>query len=221
MKLKYLPIIVFASLSICAGAHAKNDAVPSDKIRAIENAYNSLADLTTDFTQTTEIALLDRKVEKSGVFQFKKGGMMRIEYKGKKAKHYVSDGTTLWVYIPGDETSLQTFAVNDDTVPREAMSFMSGFGKLTKEFQVSGSSAFEKAPEGSTALHLIPRKKGAKYESLDALFGPDDMLVGLIVHNESGNVSHYNFSNFRKNRGLSDGHFSLSSGKATPDTLPE
>lgn len=221
MKSKLVSILVLVSLSLCANAQAKGDTVSSEKIRAIESAYSSLSDMTADFTQTTEIALLDRKVKKHGIFQFKKGGMMRIEYKGRKAKHYVSDGSTLWVYMPGDETSLQTFAVNDDTVPREAMSFMSGFGKLTKEFSVSGSDAFKKAPKGSTALHLVPKKKGAKYESLDALFGPDDMLVGLIVHNESGNVSRYNFSNFRKNQGLADGHFSLSSGKATPDTLPQ
>lgn len=206
---------------MCANAQARGDAVSSEKIRAIESAYSSLSDLTSDFTQTTQIALLDRTVEKRGLFQFKKGGMMRIEYKGKRAKHYVSDGSTLWVYIPGDETSLQTFAVNDRTVPREAMSFMSGFGKLKKEFKVSASDAFKKVPEDATALRLVPRKKGAQYEYLDALFGPDNMLAELIVHNESGNVSYYKFTNFRKNRGLSDNLFTLSSGKATPDTLPE
>jgi len=219
MKIKTTLAVLFLSLALCA--QAKGDPVPNEKVKAIEGAYGSLTDLTADFTQTTEVALLDRTVKKDGLFQFKKGGMWRIEYKGRKAKHYVSDGSTLWVYIPGDEMSLETFAVNDRTVPREAMSFMSGFGKLHEQFKVSASDAFRRVKKDATALRLVPKKPEAQYEYLDALFGPDDMLAELIVHNESGNVSHYVFTNFRKNRGLPDSLFTLSSGKATPDTLPE
>lgn len=220
MKSRIIMASIVISSLLCSHSYAKGSSISQERIKAIESAYGSLNDLTSDFTQTTEIALLERKVTKRGLFQFKKGGMMRIEYKGKNAKSYVSDGSTLWVFIPGDETSLQTFAVNDKTVPKEAMSFMSGFGKLHKEFQVSPSNSFPKAPEKKTALHLVPRKKGAQYESLDALFGADGMLTELIVRNESGNVSRYNFSDLKKNRGLSDDIFTLSSGKATPDTLP-
>jgi outer membrane lipoprotein-sorting protein len=195
--------------------------VSAGKILEIEAAYNALSDLTADFTQTTHIKLLDRTVKKDGLFQFKKGGMWRIEYRGKQGKHYVSDGTTLWVYIPGDETTLETFAVNDKTVPKEALSFLSGFARLDKEFEVGECEAFKKTPKGSTALRLVPRKEEAHYQYLDALFGPSDMLSELIVTNRSGNVSHYIFKDLKKNTGLPDSHFSLSSGKATPDTLPE
>lgn len=224
MKLFTPFIVAICVLGMAASAPAKKNhasAVPAEKIQEIEAAYNALSDLTADFTQTTEIELLDRTITKDGLFQFKKGGRWRIEYRGKQGKHYVSDGTTLWVYIPGDETSLETFAVNDKTVPKEALSFLSGFARLDKEFEVNASEAFRKVPKDAVALRLIPRKADAHYQYLDALFGPDDMLAELIVTNPSGNVSHYVFKNLRKNGGLSDRHFSLSSGKATPDTLPE
>lgn len=217
-------VIALCAITLSATVSAKNKEVPGvppEKIQAIESTYNALSDLTALFTQTTEIKLLERTVKKDGLFQFKKGGMWRIEYKGKQGKHYVSDGATLWVYIPGDETSLETFAVNDKTVPKEALSFLSGFARLDKEFKVSPSDAFKKTPKGSTAFRLIPRKEDAHYQYLDALFGADDMLSELIVSNRSGNVSHYVFRDLKKNTGLTDGHFSLSSGKATPDTLPE
>ena len=105
-------------------------------------------------------------------------------------------------------------------VPKEALSFLSGFGKLTKEFKVTDSSAFGNSPEG-TALHLVPRSKSPQYEWLDARFGADHLLAELIVKNLSGNVSHYNFKDIRTNSGLSDRIFTLSTGKATPDTLPQ
>jgi outer membrane lipoprotein-sorting protein len=211
MKLTSSIIAVFILAALCTQAPASDNSLSQERIKAIESAYSGCNDLTADFTQTTDIALLDRTVKKIGVFQFKKGGMMRIEYKGKNVKNYVSDGSTLWTYIPGDETSLETFAVNDKTIPKEALSFLNGFGKLTDEFKVSPSNAFKKIPTGGIALNLVPRKKEPQYKSLDALFGADNFLAELKVDNESGNVSYYIFTNVRKNTGLSDERFTLSS----------
>jgi outer membrane lipoprotein-sorting protein len=210
--------VLFIAIPLVASA---KEEVASEGIDAIESAYRTIDDLTAAFTQTTEVALVGRTVTRSGVFQFKKGGKLRIEYTGKDPKNYISDGTTLWTYVPGDEGSLQTFQVSDRTVPKEALSFLSGFGKLTKEFSVVPSKAFKDAAAGTTALHLVPKSKNAQYESLEALFGADHMLAELIVRNESGNVSHYRFSGIKTNQKIPDNRFTLSSGKATPDTLPE
>ena len=229
-------LITLIAILLCGHAEAVGKAPPKAEIAAIEAAYRSFGDISASFTQTTKIALLDRKVEKHGTFSYKKGGMLRIEYAGKDGparhasrgsrgeaggKHYVSDGTTLWTFVPGDDSSLETFAVDDRTIPREALSFLGGFGKLTKEFKVTASDAFGSAPAGSTALHLVPRKKGAQYESLDALFGSDHILHRLIVKNLSGNVSTYHFKDIRTNSNLPDSLFTLSTGKATPDTIPQ
>lgn len=216
-------MLVWVVLAWTGPADAKKilqTTLPNDT-DAIEATYYSLTDLSAKFTQETKVELIDRTVMKSGTFLFKKGGKLRIGYDGKDGKNYVSDGTTLWIFIPGDEASLQTFAVNDETVPKEALSFMSGFGKLKKEFTVTASNAFKDVLPSTTALHLVPRAKAKHYDSLDALFGPDHLLKELIVTNTSGNVSHYKFSDIKTNSNLSDKLFTLSSGKATPDTLPK
>lgn len=210
----------FAAKNASKGS-ARQAAANSSDVDAVEQAYHSLTDLTARFVQTTEVALVERTVVKKGTFQFKKGGKLRIAYDGKGGKVYVSDGTTLWVHVPGDEASLQTFRVSDETVPREALSFLGGFGKLKKEFEVSSSDAFPEARPGTLALRLVPLAGRKHYESLDALFGPDRLLSELVVKNASGNVSRYVFSEVKTNSGLPDKLFTLSSGKATPDTLPE
>jgi outer membrane lipoprotein-sorting protein len=214
-------LFIFCALSLLAASAAAKEAAPAGDVDAIEATYRSANDITASFVQTTDIALVGKTVTKRGTFAFKRGGKLRIEYAGRDGKHYVSDGTTLWTFIPGDEASLTTFAVNDRTVPKEALSFLSGFGKLSREFAVSESGVFSKVPTGATALHLVPRKKSAQYDALDALFGPDHLLSELIVQNTSGNVSRYAFTNIKTNVGLSDDRFTLSSGKATPDTLPQ
>jgi outer membrane lipoprotein-sorting protein len=216
-----LSIIALSAAFLCASAHAGGDSAPSGAdISAIEATYRAVDDLSADFVQRTDIELLKKQVTRKGTFRFKKGGKIRIEYSGGGEKSYVSDGTTLWTFVPGDEASLQTFAVNDRNIPREALSFMNGFGRLTKEFKVTASEAFGSPPSG-TALRLTPRSKSPQYECLDALFGADRLLTELIVRNLSGNVSHYNFRDIRTNSGLADSIFTLSKGKATPDTLPE
>lgn len=218
--IKHILLSLTLLCTLVAPVWAEN-ALDPQAIEAIEATYRAFTDLTADFTQTTDVALVGKTVTKRGVFQFKKGGKLRIEYQGKDAKHYVSDGSTIWTYIPGDDGSLQTYAVNDKNVPKEALSFLNGFGKLSKEFQVSPSTAFPDATKGDTALHLTPLKKGTHYESLDTLFGPNHMLVELVVKNTSGNLTRYRFTNIRKDTGLDDARFTLSTGKATPDTLPQ
>jgi hypothetical protein len=68
---------------------------------------------------------------------------------------------------------------------------------------------------------LEPKKKSAHYRSLEALFSKDGIIREMIVHNESGNRSHYILASIKMNLNPSDDDFTLSSGKATPDTLPQ
>lgn len=205
---------------VCSPVHGK-DASLSLEINAVQKTYQSIPDISADFTQKTYVALLEKTVTKKGKFYYKKGGLLRIEYTGDEQRHYVSDGTTLWIYTPGDAASLQTYAVSEETVPKEALSFLSGFGKLEKEFKISNSQAFKNIPEGDMALHLIPRHPKAQYKSLDTLFNKDHLLVRLKIHNLTGNITDYDFTKIKTGVGLKDDFFSLGSGKATPDTLPE
>lgn len=201
-------VIFLCALLTSLTAQGKAKQVPDESIKTIEFTYSTLNDLNANFIQTTKVALLDRTIKKEGTFRFKKGGKLRIEYQGADPKHYVSDGKTIWVYTPGDESTLQKYSVSDETVPKEALSFMNGFVNLEEEFKISPSKAFSEACAGCTALNLVPRSKARHYEYLDALFGTDHIIKELIIKNTSGNVSHYFFSNIRLNTGLSDTLFS-------------
>lgn len=212
--------LLLASLLLIFSADAKESA-PSQDIDAIQSVYQSIPDISADFTQQTYVVLIEKTVSKQGKFYFKKGGKLRIEYKGDEERNYVSDGSTLWIYTPGDAASMQTYEVSEETVPKEALSFLSGFGKLDKEFLITPSKVFSEVPEGFTALHLKPLRKKAQYKSMDALFNKDHLLFKLKIMNLSGNITDYNFTNIKTNVGLKDSFFTLGSGKATPDTLPE
>ena len=213
-------IIVLLILLIPQGALAKS---PSLKKRTseIEATYKRWNNLSADFTQETFVEILGKTIKKRGALNLKKGGKLRIAYAGKNEKTYLSDGKVLWIFIPGDDASIETYVADSETIPKEALNFLGGFGKISKQFKVSKSDAFPEHKPDFTALHLVPRAKGALYKSLDVLFGPDNLFTELIINNVSGNRSHYRFSNVRTDLGLSDAIFTRSRGKATPDTLPE
>jgi len=212
---RILPLVVFLlPAAVCLAADIDG------QIEAVQETYKDTSDISTDFIQNTYIKVLDRTTTKKGKMYFKKGGKFRIEYEGKGEKVYVSDGKFVWVFVPGDETSLTTFKVNDDTVPKEAMSFLSGFGKLKKDFKISASDAFGKLNPGESSFYLKPKSKKAHFVALDAKFNPQNLLNDLKVLNKSGNVSDYHFTNIKTSKGLADSMFSYGSGKATPDTLP-
>ncbi len=220
---KLLSIFLFFLICflLTSSALAKKGSVPASEIAAIEQTYAGIADLSAHFTQETDVKLLKRTITRRGTFEYRKGGMFRIAYADKGGKHYVCDGETIWVFVPGDAASVQAFVANDRSVPKEAFNFFGGFSKLAKEFKVSQSKSFEKIPEGSTALHLVPRKRSAHYTALDARFGPDHLLRELVVHNRSGNVTRYNFKRIQTNTGLPAGRFTHADGVAMPDILPQ
>ncbi len=190
------------------------------KISTIESANQAWTDISAIFKQSTHVALLDKKIVKGGTLRLKKGGKLHIAYSGKGDKTYISDGSTIWIFVRGDDASLQTYAASKDNMPKEALSFLSGFGKLRKEFKISPSDKFGKVGN-SIPLHLIPKRKSMHYKSLDALFGDDGLLKELIINNVSGNISHYRFSKISTNRNIPDTFFTLSSGNEFVDPLPE
>ena len=214
-------LFIVISVYFCTSLHASGAIDLAKKITAIENKYRSIEDLSAKFSQNTHIELIDRTIKKKGTFRFKKGGKFRIEYDGANQKYYVCNGKTLWIFIPGDRASFESFLVNDDNIPREATSFFGGYADLKKDFVITKSQAFKHIAKKQTAIHLVPKSRTSHFKSLDTLFNSDNVLTELIVTNKSGNKSQYHFKKIRINQNLGNAIFSMSPGKATPATLPK
>ncbi len=217
MKALYRISLLILCLLIPAAAHAGE---LDRQIDAVQGAYKGAEDISANFTQATYVKLLEKMITKKGRMYFKKGEKFRIEYVGPGEKNYVSDGTLLWVFVPNDDASLVTYEVTDETVPQEALKFLSGFGNLRKDFRVSPSKAFTDLKPGESAFYLTPKSRKAQYNALDAKFNQDGLVDAVQVHNKSGNISTYRFTDIRTSTGLAPSLFTHGSGKATPTTLP-
>ncbi len=208
--LRALTVTAVFLIAFCAAdSQAKGkDSSLAEKIANVESANREWKDISADFTQKTEVKILEKTVSKEGSLYLKKGGKLRIAYSGKGEKTYISDGSTLWIFTAGEKGSLQTYPASDKNIPKEALSFLGEFGSLQKTYTISESSKLS-AKDGQSALHLIPKTANPHYSSLDALFSAEGLLVELKVENTSGNLSHYTFRNVKRDQEVPDSKFTL------------
>ncbi len=173
-----------------------------DVLNTVQNKYRSLATLSARFKQTTKIELLGKTVTSAGTLELKKPGKMRIDYDDPNGKTYISNGKTLWVLDKATKQA-DAFKIGSSAVPKEALTFLNGFGDIRATYGVHTWTA-EKS--GSATLQLVPMA-ATSYTALDATFGKDGILQKLAIHNRSGNISRYIFSDIQENKNLPDVQF--------------
>jgi outer membrane lipoprotein carrier protein len=174
----------------------------------IQSKYQKLNTLSARFTQTTRLELLGKTVTTTGTLQLKKPGKMRITYDGANSKNYISDGKTLWVV---DQATHQTdtFKIGGSAVPKEALTFLNGFGDIRASFGV-GTWSLDQMKVNGMQVQLVPIKE-TSYTALDCQFRPDGILQKMVIHNRSGNLSRYTFMEIQENPSIPDAQFTQSS----------
>ena len=185
-------------------------------IHTVENYTAQSKTLQLNFVQKTFIKVLGKNIEKPGTLFLQKGGKFRIQYTDATEKLFVCNGEVLWMLDPALPNEPQTFNARGGEIPEEVFTLLSDGKNLEKSFQITELPA--KAEQIS--LRLQPRKK-TSYHFLEGTFAKNGAPENLKIVNASGNVTEYQFSNLKKDPALAVNLFDLSSGKATPDTLPE
>lgn len=197
MKRRIRSLVIL--LSVSSIAHA---ATLDQVLDTIQSKYQRLNTLSARFTQTTKLELLGKTVTTTGTLQLKKPGKMRIEYDDARGKTYISNGKTLWVVDKATKQT-DTFKIGSSEVPKEALTFLNGFGDIRSTYGVGHA---EHGKAGASTLQLVPMAT-TSYTALDATFRADGILQKLAIHNRSGNMSRYTFSDIQENPPLPDSQF--------------
>ena len=81
--------------------------------------------------------MLKKKATPSeGTVQIKKPGKMRWDYTAPEKKLFVSDGSTIYLYVPADKQVIVSPVPADDSATT-AVLFLAGKGNLARDFTVS------------------------------------------------------------------------------------
>lgn len=181
-------------------------------VSKLQATYQAAIDWRAQFTQSTYVELLRRKIEKKGEIVVKKPGKLRIAYAGPEGRVYLSDGKKLWVYVPGDY-QVQEFKKASKVVSREALSFLEGLGDLSRDFVVTAWPSSKKSEammvdDGLVLIDMKPRRPDSVFTHIVAGVDPKtNWIREATLYNQSGNKTHYVFREIRFNTNPADGEF--------------
>ena len=124
-------MVIVAALAAVAQAQEKKPESAATVVARVQRYYDATRDLHARFDQ--QLASVSRAPSKaSGEVWLKKPGKMRWDYAKPEKKLMVSDGTTLWVYVPEDEQAYRQ-DLKGNALPAQ-VSFLLGEGKLDKYY---------------------------------------------------------------------------------------
>ena len=160
---------------------------------------------------------------------------MRWEYESPEQKLFISDGKTVWFYVPSDHTVTRA-AIKESTDWRTPLALLTGKAKLSQLCQNLDLSAETPSAHGDVVLRCRPRgekakPKGSAEDDLDASLAPvsdqfDEVLLevnpatgelaDVRILEPGGIALEYRFGNWQENLPLTESlfHFEAPSGVA-------
>jgi len=180
-------------------------------VEGVERTFSRMKDFSADFIQIFEDSL-NRKQQESGHLYLMRPRMMRWEYKNPEEKLFVSDGKTVYLYIPLDR-QVNKEAVRETFDDRMPLMFLLGRSDLRKEFtrfELLNSKPFL---QGTKVVRMYPRRKTDLTEVVMEVDPENYQIRRLLLAHADGSRSEFVFSNIRFDVGLRSSLFDF---KAPP-----
>lgn len=231
MKRFYLGMILTLLLPTFAGAA---NVGLKDVINALEVPFQGdgagqVHDVRADFFQESRLAALDRNQRGRGtvMFRFEPGdsrrapvAMFNWQYQEPSEQEIVSDGRTMWVYLPESRQVIEsdlTLANRGGAV--NPVTFLAGLGNLSRDFSIMFAIPNTDS-KGNYILELRPKQSSQLIRNLQIVVDRDAAqeqvnprgqvyfpILSTTVTDPNDNQTVIEFSNIRVNRGLSRADF--------------
>lgn len=149
----------------------------SDVVNTLETPFQAktaaefrINDYAADFFQESKIASLDRLQRANGrvevAFDYQRERTVpevrfRWQYDQPTTQELVSDGKTLWVYLPENNQVIQSDIERvNEARDNDPMTFLTGLGNLSRDFQISWAVP-NRDGEDNYVLEMTPRRSSA------------------------------------------------------------
>jgi outer membrane lipoprotein carrier protein len=234
-----LPILAFL-LYLVVPCLAQQETVGLKEItQTLERPFRSespsnerIRDFRGDFSQLSWLASLDREQRGQGRVAVRFGQALgekgpltqfRWEYAQPNNQEIISDGHTLWVYLPENNQVIQSeIEPHGDARTDDPLAFLTGLGNLSRDFQISLDSPSHDSA-GNYVLLLQPRRPSAMIRQMRIVVdraaitdyirnhktGQIFLLVLTKVTDPNDNTTLIEFTNVRVNQQLSADSFNF------------
>jgi len=211
----------------------------TDIIDALETPFKGetksseqVKDFSANFLQESHIASIDRTQHGQGTVQFKfiaaaaghsSQAKFRWEYQKPTVQEIISDGQTLWVYLPENHQVIESdIGKMDSRQGQNPVTFLSGLGNLSEDFLISWGAPRSTAA-GDYVLELEPRKPSQFIRQIQIIVSQQAVnnwlkkgktgeifpIISTLVTDPNGNITAIKFRDVKVNRNLADRLFSF------------
>jgi outer membrane lipoprotein carrier protein len=172
--------------------------------KAVDDHYNHLRSLEADFTEIYRGEGAER--QESGTLWLKKPRKMRWEYRSPRAKLFISDGQSVWFYMPAERQVRKSDLHALDDV-RSPIAFLLGKTKLEKELQ-GLSKAVDQAPRtpGDVVLRGVPRGK-SEISEVQLEITPVHQIARIVLIAPDAGITEFDFAGWKENLELTESQF--------------
>lgn len=214
------------ALSLAGVASAETDPRVAPIVRAIEARYHDAKTLKAVFLERYSDGRQGLEVE-SGTVYFSRPGRMRWEYESPEPKTFVSDGKTVWFYVPADHTVTRA-PLKQSEDWRTPLALLTGKAQLSRLCDKIELTSQSPGTPRDVVLLCLPRGEkhpassaGQRDDEAAALSDPssDFDRVYLEVNPETGQLAdvkvlqpggielEYRFGNWQENLPIPDVQF--------------
>jgi len=213
-----IPLTV-CSLLILAPAHAAEEERDDKALREVQEVvkkvqarYEKTRDLQADFKQSTKIEGFATPISSSGRVYIKKPGRLRWDYLDPNVEEIYVKKDEVMMYIPEHQQVL-VGKLTQMAASQAPLQLLQGVAKLDEEFEVEPTPDGTRGAGGVPLVTLLP-KQTAESERVGTLnrivleLQPKTYFIKTVsIHEISGNVSTFEFTNLKPNQGLKNDLF--------------
>jgi outer membrane lipoprotein carrier protein len=212
--------LLFASSAFGADGSGDIKAIKEvrDVVKQIQARYEKTKDLQADFIQKTRIEGFERPVISSGRVYLKKPGRLRWDYLDPAREEIYVNRDDVRVYVP-EHKQVLVGKLTQMAASQAPLKLLQGAARLDESFDVEPTPGNERGIEGVRLITLFPKAKERESSRnlqriVVEVFPKTYFLRTVSLHEISGNVATFEFSELKPNLGLGDEVFDF---KVPPD----
>lgn len=182
-------------------------------VKQLQARYEKTKDMQADFSQKTKIEGFERPVTSAGKVYIKKPGRLRWDYLDPATEQIYVNQDDVKVYVP-EHKQVLIGKLTQMAASKAPLELLQGAAKLDESFEIEPTRGKDRGVGGTPLITLIPKaKEQESNQSLQKIvvevFPKTYFIRTVSLHEISGNVAVFEFSNLKPNLGLGNEVFDL------------
>lgn len=202
-------VLALAVLTPLASAQASEEV--KEVIKKLQARYEQTRDLSAEFKQTTKIEGFATPIQSTGKMYIKKPGRLRWDYADPNVEEIYVNQNDVKMYVP-EHKQVLVGKLTQMAASQAPLQLLQGAAKLEEQYDLDLSRAGDKGEGGLPLINLLPKQDGNEavrtVTRIVLEVQPKTYFIRRVaIHELSGNVSTFEFSNLKPNSGLKPGLF--------------